>query len=86
MRYYKVQVELGHLGTGANLPCWIYVKAKNIMHAINIARKFPAAKHAKLPPSAIQITKEEYINGRKSEDYCEKMEQIFRLNSFVNSD
>ena len=31
MRYFKVQVKLGHLGCGKDLPSWVYIKAKNMV-------------------------------------------------------
>ena len=77
MKYYKVQVKLGHLGSGNGLPSWIYIKSKNILKAIAKARSLPAVKHSRLPLQAIEITEEEYIAGIESQDYYKKMDQIF---------
>ena len=77
MKYYKIQVELGHLGCGKSLPSWVYIKAKTILKAIEVAQKFPAVKHSKLPLKAIEITEEEYLVGIESKNYYEKMESIF---------
>lgn len=77
MKYYKVQVELGHLGCGKELPAWIYIKAKDILKAMSKARHLPAVKHSKLPSNIVEITKEEYIEGINSKDYYSKMNQIF---------
>ena len=77
MRYFKVQVKLGHLGCGKDLPSWVYIKAKNMTTALTIAKKLPAVKHNKTPLSAIEISEEDYIAGIESHNYYEKMEQIF---------
>ena len=49
MRYYKIQVQLGHLGCGNELPAWVYIRAKNMTAALTIARKIPAVKHNRIP-------------------------------------
>lgn len=77
MKYYKVQVQLGHLGCGNELPAWVYIRAKNMTAALTIARKIPAVKHNRIPLGAVEITEEEYELGIESKNYYEKMEQIF---------
>ena len=77
MRYYKIQVKLGHMGCGNELPSWVYVKAKSMTAAISIAQKLPAVKHNKMPLSAIEISEDDYKVGLESHNYYEKMEQIF---------
>ena len=77
MKYYKVQVLLGHVGKGRGLLTWLYIEAENLLKAMNKARKFPAVKHSRLPNQAIEITYEEYIEGKEASDYKAKMTQIF---------
>jgi len=77
MRYFKIQVELGHLGFNKGLPTYVYVKSKSIVTAMNVARKLPCVKHHKLVPYAVEITKEEYIEGSKNNKYLENIEKIF---------
>ena len=79
MKYYKIQVEFGHLGCGNSLPTWIYVKAKNIIKALDKAKHLPAIKHSRLPLEAIEITKEEYELGIERKDYYNKIDQIFSV-------
>ena len=77
MKFYKVQVILGHLGGSNGLPTWIYVKARDIIKAIQKARNIPAVKHSQLPPKAFEITEEEYNLGIKQNNYRENISQIF---------
>ena len=77
MKYYKVQVPLGHLGSSKALPTWLYFEAENILEAVDRARSFPGVKHSKLPYQALEIKEEEYIKGIASKDYNAKMTQIF---------
>ena len=77
MKFYKVQVELGHLGIGNSLPSWVYVKAKDIIKAIIKARRIPAVKHSRLPLEAIEISQEEYLLGLESNQYYDNIDQIF---------
>ena len=79
MKYYKVQVKLGHLGMGKDLPSWVYIKARDILKAITKARNIPAVKHSRLPLEAIEISEEEYKEGIKNRDYFDKIEQIFSV-------
>ena len=77
MKYYKVQVFLGHVGTGKGIPAWLYIEAKSMLEAVDLARKFRGVKHSKLPIQAQKITYEEYLVGRESKDYNAKMTLIF---------
>ena len=77
MKYYKIQVILGHIGNRKGLPTWLYVEAENILEAIYRARNFPGVKHSRLPEQAVEISFEEYTAGRESKDYNAKMTQIF---------
>lgn len=77
MKYFKIQVELGHMGCGDSLPSWIYIKEKDILSAIKRAKRIPAVKHSRLPLQAIQITEEDYKVGIKENNYYNKMDQLF---------
>ena len=77
MKYYKVQVLLGHVGRGRGLPAWLYIEAKNLLKAMDSAKKFPGVKHSRMPNQAIEISYEEYLEGREESDYKAKMTQIF---------
>lgn len=75
MLYYKIKVELGHLGTGKSLESWVYVYGKNAYNAMKYAQNIPAVKHSKIP-KLIQISKEEYLEKSKENDYYKKMDVI----------
>lgn len=79
MKYFKVQVQLGHLGPKKELPALIFIKSKSILNAITKAKNIPAVKHSKLPPQTIEITEEEYNAGIESQNYYEQMNQIFNV-------
>ena len=76
MKYYKVQVRLGHLGIGHGLEAWLYIEEVNMIKAIDRARKFPGVKHSRLPLKALEITEEEYLEGLKEQNYKKWMNKI----------
>ena len=76
MKYYKVQVTLGHLGRGYGLEAWLYIEEKNMMAAVNRAKRFPGVKHSRLPLTAIEINEEEYLDGLKEQNYKKWMNKI----------
>jgi len=75
MIYYKIKVELGHLGAAKSVECWVYVYGKNAYDAMKYAQNIPAVKHSKIP-KLIEITKEEYLQNINNEDYYKKMDAI----------
>ena len=77
MKYYKVMVLLGHVGNRKGVPTWLYIEAENIIKAIDEARKFPGVKHSRLPDKAMEISYEDYLEGRETKNYNTKMTQIF---------
>ena len=76
MKYYKVQVVLGHMGKNNGLPIWVYVKAKDILKAMQKARHIPAVKHSRIPTQIIEITKKEYDKGIESNNYYNTIDQM----------
>ena len=81
MRYYRAMVKLGHVGSGNSRETCLYIYAENIMSAMKIAKRTPAVKHNKLPLNIIEITKEEFEEGRYRDPYTTAMDQ---LNNGVN--
>ena len=79
MKFYKVQVTLGHLGVGYGLEAWLYIEAKNMMDAISRAKRFPGVKHGRLPKTAIEINKDEYLAGLKEQNYKKWMNKIAKM-------
>ena len=76
MKYYKVQVTLGHLGIGQGLEAWLYIESKNMLDAVRRAKNFPGVKHSRLPMMALEISKEEYLEGLKEQNYKKWMNKI----------
>ena len=76
MRYFKVMVQLGHMGNGKSRETFLYIRANSILKAMSIAKKTPAVKHSLLPLSIQEITREEYIAGRKEDPYIQAMDQL----------
>lgn len=68
---------MGHLGAGNSLPVKLFVKAGDILSATKKAQKFPGVKHDKFPASAKEISKEEYEQGLKTNNYAAFMKAKF---------
>lgn len=79
MKYYKVIVTLGHLGKCHGVETTIYVEATSMMKAVKVAQKLPGVKHSKMPSKAVEITEEEYRKGIESQNYYNRMDQIFNV-------
>ena len=62
MKYYKVTVKGGHVGSGKEIPLVFYFGAKNIHEAIRSARGMPGVKHNNngVISDVREISKEEY--------------------------
>ena len=75
MKYYRVLVEIGHLGTGHSNEINLYVKAKDTYTAMKRARMIPGVKHSRVPLSTVEITKEEYDQGMKENRYLKYMQE-----------
>ena len=77
VKYYKVTVERGHMGMGNSLETVFYFKAQNAYHAMCLARKMPSVKHSKVPLKTVEITEEEYREGRKVSAYHRDGQEVF---------
>ena len=68
MRYYKVIMNGGHVGSGNDVPLTFFIKAKDMNSAIKHARNMPAVKHNKPGAlmSAKEISEEEYKQYREN--------------------
>lgn len=77
LKFYKVTVERGHMGMGNSLETVFYFKAHDAYHAMCLARKMPSVKHSKLPLHTVEITEEEYREGRKVSAYHKDKQEIF---------
>ena len=75
-KYYKAVVSMGHLGSGHHRESCLYIYARGIMEAMSIAQRAPAVKHSKIPLNIVEITKEEFLKGRKINPYDTVMDQL----------
>ena len=73
MKYYKVICQRGHCGCGKSLDIVFYIKANDAVDAFYKARKMPAVKHTRIPPSIKEISYTDYMENRKVSAYrkCE---------------
>ena len=70
MKYYKVVVTRGHMGSNYDhATMTFYEKAKDMISAMDNARKHGGVKHNRLPANAVEITAEEYYANRGSNAY-----------------
>ena len=65
VKYYKVFMERGHTGRKRyKLDAMFYVKASNMIEAMDVAKAMPGMKHNKMPMMAREISWEEFCEGR----------------------
>ena len=67
MKFFKIMARGGHVGAGHEAELVFYIKAGDVLSAINKVRHMPAVKHDKrnVITKVIIISEEEYNNGRK---------------------
>ena len=75
MRYYKVIIQLGHMGRRRSADSVLYIKSKDLLSAMKQAQSFPGVKHSKIP-NICEIAKEEYMLGLKEQKYTKMMKSI----------
>ncbi len=78
MKYYKVVVQIGHHGAGRVMDVPVFPRAENLVDAIAEAMKYPGVKHKKIPLTAKEISKEEFLAGRKEDVYGREMGRVKR--------
>lgn len=59
----------GHCGTGRSTEIKFAIAAKNLLEACDIARRIPSVKHTRIAISGKEISKQEYIEYRKTSAY-----------------
>ncbi len=69
MKYYKAIMQMGHCGRGKHQDVPIYIYAKCMTEAMKYAQNMPAIKKDKMPISLVEISKEEYEEGRAKDEY-----------------
>jgi len=76
MRYFKVTVERGHCGSGKAIATAFYFAAETALQALKKAQRMPSVKHHKIPLSVVEITQEEYHQGREISAYQKEGQQL----------
>ena len=77
LKFYKVTVERGHMGVGKALETVFYFKAQNAYDAMCLAKKMPSVKHQRVPLKTVEITADEYYEGRKTSAYHTNGQEVF---------
>lgn len=71
MRYFKVTVIRGHMGNGyTHGTLTFYYQAKNLLEAMDRAKRQGGVKHNKMPLSACECSRKEYEEGMKYSAYA----------------
>lgn len=60
MRYFKITCHRGHCGTGHSSAITFVFEAKNLIAAMDMAKRMPSVKHSRVIMSGNEISKEEY--------------------------
>lgn len=61
MRYFKVTIQRGHMGTGySHGVLTFYYQARNLLEAMDKAKRQGGVKHGRLPLNACECSREEY--------------------------
>lgn len=69
MKYYRVTGERGHCGTKKSCELTFYIKAENLIEAMDKAKEMPAIKHSRMPLNVVEISKEDYWAHAKRNAY-----------------
>lgn len=71
MKYYAVTCIKGHQGVGNDdRTITFYFRTKDSYDAMQKGRKMPGVKHSRLPLSVKEISKNQYLDGRKVSAYA----------------
>ena len=61
MRYYKVVMPRGHVGIGHEAYITFYFRAKNLISAMDKAKKMGGVKHTKMPVNVAEVDESVYL-------------------------
>lgn len=61
MRYYKVTMPRGHVGIDHEAYITFYFKAKNLISAMDKAKKMGGVKHTKMPLNVTEVDESVYL-------------------------
>lgn len=69
MKFYRIICQRGHCGTGNSMDITFAIAAKNLLEAMDKARRMPAVKHTRMITYGQEITEQEYNDYRKESAY-----------------
>lgn len=69
MKFYMVMCHRGHCGVGHSTEIKFAIRAKNLLEAMDKARRMPSVKHTRLAIYGKEITEQEYNEYRQVSAY-----------------
>lgn len=69
MRYFAVTCHRGHCGTGHSSVITFTFEAKNLIEAMDMAKRMPSVKHTRMIMNGKEISCEEYKEYMKISAY-----------------
>jgi len=69
MKFYMVMCHRGHCGTGHSTEIKFAIRAKNLIEAIDKAKRMPSVKHTRMAIYGKEITEQEYNEYRQISAY-----------------
>lgn len=69
MRYFKVTCHRGHCGIGRSTEITFAFEARNLLEAMDKAKRMPSVKHTRVIIQGVEITREAYAEYRKVSAY-----------------
>ena len=64
------------MGRGKHMDTVVYIYSETMFDALKRAQNLPAVKHDKLPFDIQEITREEYIQGKKENKYIKTLTEM----------
>lgn len=70
MKYYLITCHRGHCGIGHSTEITFAIAAKNLLSAMDKAKKMPSVKHTRMICNGREITEAQYKEYRKVSAYA----------------
>lgn len=69
MKYYMVMCSRGHCGSGHSTEIKFAIRAKNLLDAMDKAKRMPSVKHTRAILHGYEINEQEYVEYRQISAY-----------------
>lgn len=69
MKYYLITCPRGHCGTGKYIEITFAISARNLLDAMDKAKRMPGVKHTRSILNGKEVTYEEYFNFKSISAY-----------------